>query len=136
MALFVLCLVDIFFADWIREYNEGLAARDSVFHLLRKCIVVVLVQISFATERLLIHENQALALSLVLCLIPLLMYTIKAIPLRYTVFSEETKRKLDMYDYLLQLTKSKYNQMTQNLNKLAMQKPDEHRRFAEEQLQH
>lgn len=101
VALFVLCLVDIFFADWVREYNEGLAARDSVFHLIRKCFVVLLVQISFATERLLIHENQALSLGLVLCLIPSLMYTIKAIPLRYTVFSEETKRKLDMYDYLL-----------------------------------
>lgn len=47
------------------------------------------------------------------------------------MFSEETKKKLDLYDYLLQLTKSKYNTMTQNLNKLAMQRPEEHKRVAD-----
>jgi|DEB19_MinimDraft_2_1074335.scaffolds.fasta_scaffold103509_1 hypothetical protein len=36
---------------------------------------------------------------------------------------------LDVYDYLLASTKRKYVKMTENLNKMAMSKPEEKKEF-------
>ena len=38
-------------------------------------------------------------------------------------------KTLDVYDYLLASTKRKYVKMTENLNKIAMSKPEEKKAF-------
>lgn len=77
VLMLIFCLVDIFFASWVHNYSAEVQARQSVVHLATKMLLFLLAQVCFVTDRLCIHDNQAPALAVLLCLIPLLMYTIK-----------------------------------------------------------
>ena len=72
------------------------------------------------SEKLLIHEfNYAVFFSSV-ALLPTLLYAIKQIPLRYTVYSEDAIEKLDSYEYQLSRLKLTYNRLSQEMNMAAL----------------
>ena len=80
----------------------------------------VLLVIDTLSEKLLIHEYNHTVFFACLLIMPILIYAIKNIPIRYTVYEASTNAKLDIYDYQLERLKFTYDKLSREMNNAAV----------------
>ena len=89
-----------------------------LFSLFLKIFVVI----DLISDKLLIHEFNYAVFFMSILIMPALLYLIKMIPQRYTVYSGDTISKLDLYEYQLSRLKLTYNKLSKEMNMAALNK--------------
>ena len=87
-----------------------------IFGLFCKLFLVI----DTLSEKLLIHEYNHTVFFVSLLIMPVLIYAIKNIPIRYTVYEASTNEKLDIYDYQLERLKFTYDKLSREMNNAAV----------------
>ena len=86
------------------------------FALLCKVLLIV----DTLSERLLIHEYNYSVFFISLLMMPILIYLVKTIPLKYAVYEVATMQKLDKYSYRLERLKLSYNKLSREMSNAAV----------------
>jgi len=98
----VVLLVDIYCHEWVFETADKIEPYDSILHFLFKLALILACKVCQFCAKIKLHSIAEYALIFSILLIISLMYAIKLIPKRYTVFTKSTLNQLEAYSYLLQ----------------------------------
>ena len=85
-------------------------------------LIKFILLIDTLSERLMIHDNNFTVFFLTLCLMPILIYLVKNIPLKYAVYEASTMQKLDTYNFQLERLRFSYDKLARMMSNAAVAK--------------